>query len=201
MTSIQDRANFRVEVYSQRMLNCPGCGLTNRPYETDCALCELPLQDAAGAAAKRKEWDALPATIREEQEKAFDRMRSGTLEHREWLKNHRVAHAILGGLLVSFPMNGSVFFASLWSLPIDLAVGAAAGLLLNRLKGGSWHGIGIFVGAAVVSVILRAPFLNMTEYLKGYWFFTCFAVMMVSGGGYMMGMKLDYEHRDHSMTN
>jgi len=175
--------------------------MTNRPYETSCALCDYPLQDAAAATAKRKEWDALPATIREEQEKAFDRMRLGTTEHRNWLKSHRVVHAILGGLLLSLPMNFSVFFASLWSIPIDLAVGAAAGLLLNRQRGGSWQGLGVFVLAAVVSVILRAPFINMSEYLKGYWFFTCFAVMIVSAGGYMMGMKLDYEHRDHSMTS
>src|SRR5207253_203037 len=107
---------------------------------------------------------------------------------------------VLGALLVALPMNLSVFFASLWSLPIDAGLGAAAGLWLNGRRGGPWEGLGFFTAAAVLSVILRLPFINVAAYLSGFWFFTCFAVMAVSGGGYAMGMKLDYEHRDHFVT-
>jgi hypothetical protein len=182
------------------MLNCRRCGLTNRPYETACAHCRTPLQDRDAAEAKRREWGALPAKLREEQEQAFDRMRAGTESHLRWLQSHRLAHAILGALLVCFPMNLAAFFASAWSLPIDLAIGAAAAVSLNLLRGGSWHGLGLFTGAAILSVVLRLPFLNVAAYLDGYWFFTCFALLPVCVGGYLMGMKLDYEHRDHAVT-
>jgi hypothetical protein len=182
------------------MLNCPYCGLSNRPYESRCTLCRKPIQDAADADAKRREWDALPAGLREEQERAFDRMRAGTEGHRLWLKRHRITHSIIGAALVNILMNGSVFFASPWSIPIDLAIGAVAALQLNRMRGGSWAGAGLFVAAAVHSVILRVPFLNMEVYLQGYWFFTCFAVFLLAIAGYFMGMKLDGEHLDHSVT-
>jgi len=182
------------------MLNCGGCGLTNVPYETKCVSCSAPLQDAAAAGAKRREWDALPPKLREEQEQAFVRMRASVEEHWRWLRRYRLVHAICGAALVNMLMNGSVFFASPWSIPIDLALGAAAALALNRLRGGSWHGAGLFAGASIASVILRIPFLNMGAYLQGYWFFTCFAVFLVVIGGYFMGMKLDYDHRDHFVT-
>jgi hypothetical protein len=182
------------------MLNCPHCGLTNRPYDSDCTLCRKPIQDVDAADARRREWDALPAALREEQEKAFDRMRAGTEGHRLWLKRHRLTHSIIGAALVNMLMNGSVFFASPWSIPVDLAIGAAAAFQLNRMRGGSWAGAGLFVAAALLSVLLRAPFLNMELYLNGYWFFTCFAVFLLSIAGYFMGMKLDYEHLDHSVT-
>jgi hypothetical protein len=182
------------------MLNCQRCGLTNRPYDVACSHCRSPLQDRESAEAKRREWDALPGKLRQEQEQAFDRMRAGTEAHLRWLRSHRVAHAALGGLLVCVPMNLSVFFASYWSLPIDLLVGAAAAIALNRLGGGAWHGLGLFSGAAVLSVFLRLPLINVHAYLEGYWFFTCFAVLAVAGGGYAMGLKLDLEHHEHAVA-
>jgi len=182
------------------MLNCSSCGLTNPPYEASCVSCRTPLQDQAAADAKRREWDALSPKLRDEQEQAFVKMRESVEEHWRWLRRHRLTHAIIGAGIVNMLMNGAVFFASLWSIPIDLALGAAAALGLNRLRGGSWHGAGLFAGAAVLSVILRAPFLNMGEYLKGYWLITCFAATIVVLGGYLMGMKLDFDHRDHFVT-
>ncbi len=182
------------------MLNCARCGLTNRPYEVSCSHCRTPLQEKDAADAKRREWDALPAKLRDEQEQAFDRMRAGTEAHLRWLRSHRRSHAILGALLVCLPMNLAVFFASYWSLPIDLLLGAAAAFALNRLGGGPWHGFGLFIGAAVLSVLLRLPLINVEAYLRGFWFFTCFAVLAVTAGGYLMGMKLDAEHQDHAVA-
>ena len=182
------------------MLNCSGCGLTNVPYETACVSCRAPLQDADTAAAKRAEWDALSPRLREEQEQAFVKMRESIEEHWRWLRRYRLVHAVCGAALVNLLMNGSVFFASPWSIPIDLALGAAAALALNRLRGGAWHGAGLFAGAAVASVILRIPFLNTGVYLQGYWFATCFALFFVVIGGYVMGLKLDGDHRDHFVT-
>lgn len=182
------------------MLNCPSCGVTNRPYDVDCVLCERPIQEASAADAKRREWDALPPRIREEQELAFDRMREGVVRHLKWLRSHRAVHAVLGSALVCFLMNGAVFFALGWPIAIDLVVGAAAGLLLNHLKGGSWHGFGLFLAAAVLSVLLKLPFLNLENFLQGYWFYSCFSLFLVTGAGYLMGMKLDFDHTDHNVT-
>jgi hypothetical protein len=182
------------------MLNCPFCGLTNRPYESQCVACGKAIQDPAAAEAKRLEWDALPYKLRAEQEQAFDRMRAGTEGHHLWLKRYRVAHAVVGAVLVGLSMNASVFFVSPWSILIDLAIGAAAGLFLNRLRGGCWYGTGLFVGSAIVSVVLRAPFLNMEGYLQGGWLLTSFAVLFVAASGYIMGLTMDYTHRDHWVT-
>ena len=182
------------------MLNCGGCGLTNVPYETTCVSCRTPLQEQAAADAKRREWDALPPRIREEQEQAFVRMRESVEEHGRWLRRNRLSHAVIGAAIVNMLMNGSVLFASPWSIPIDLALGAGAALFLNRLRGGMWNGAGLFAGAAVVSVVLRAPFLDMGVYLTGFWLITCFAVLLVVIAGYLMGMKLEQVHHDHFVT-
>ena len=182
------------------MLNCSDCGLTNAPYESACVSCRKPLQDQTAADAKRREWDALPPGLREEQEQAFVRMRASVEEHWRWLRRYRLTHAIIGGVVVSLVMNGSTFFASPWSIAVDLAIGAAAGVFLNRLRGGAWIGLGLFIGGAVASVVLRLPFLNRDAYLQGSWFFTCFGVLAAAVSGYFMGMKLDYDHRDHFVT-
>lgn len=182
------------------MLNCPGCGVTNRPYDTDCILCKRPIQESAAAEAKRREWDALPPAIRAEQEKAFERMRESMVRHREWLKGHRVTHAVVGAVLVCLFMNGGFFFALAWPILIDLALGAAAGRLLNFLKGGSWSGFGVFAATGVVSLLFKLPFLNVENYLRGYWLYTCFALFVLAGAGYLMGLKLDFDHTDHSVT-
>ena len=183
-----------------RMLNCPRCGLTNRPYDASCSQCRTALQDPSAARAKRLEWDALPPRLREEQELAFDRMKAGTEEHLRWLQRNRLTHVVLGALLVCLPMNMAVFFAAPWSVPVDLAIGAVAALVLNRSRGGSWIGFALFVGAGILSMILRAPLINMEAYLQGYWFFTAFAMFAIAGCGYLMGMKLDAEHHDHAVA-
>lgn len=182
------------------MLNCPSCGVTNRPYETDCVLCERTLQESSVAEAKRREWDALPPALRAEQEKAFDRMREGVVAHLTWLRRHRAAHAVLGAVSICLIMNAGVFFALTWPILIDLLVGAAAGLTLNHLKGGTWYGFGVFLGAGVLSFLLKIPFLNLEGFMRGYWFYMCFSMMVVSGAGYLMGLKLDFDHTDHNVT-
>src|SRR6187549_3800933 len=101
------------------MLNCPRCGVTNLPYAIDCIVCNRTVQDKADAEAKRMEWDALSPALREEQEKAFDRMRESVLNHVRWLRKHRTTHALIGALVVCLLMNMAVFFALGWPLAID----------------------------------------------------------------------------------
>jgi hypothetical protein len=181
------------------MLNCGACGLTNRPYESACAHCARPLQDPEAAEAKRREWDALPLAIREDMERSFDRMSEGTLEYNKWLNKHRITHAVLGAALVNLTMNGSTFFAAPWTIPVDLALGAAAGLALNRWRGGAWEGAGIFFAAGAISFIVKVPVLGAGIWLGG-WFLVCFAIFFQVLMGYLMGLKMDFEHADRSVT-
>jgi hypothetical protein len=174
--------------------------MTNRPYDAVCALCGKTVQDQGAADAKRREWDALPPDLRAEQEKAFDRMREGVEAHLRWLRKHRVVHALIGAVALCLFMDGSVFFQLLWPIAIDLAVGAAAGLALNQLKGGTWRGVGVFVAAAVLTVILKIPFMNTGVFLEAIWLVSCFGVMFSAGTGYLMGMKLEFDHHDHIVT-
>jgi hypothetical protein len=181
------------------MLNCGACGLTNRPYDARCSHCEAPLQDQETAAAKAREWNALSPKLREEMERNFDRMRQGTVEYLEWLNRHRLIHAALGAMLVNVTMNGSTLFEAPWTIPADLALGAAAGLALNRWHGGVWHGSGVFFGAGVLSMLIKLPILGR-EAMIGAWFLTCFALFFLAVTGYLIGLKLDFEHADRAVT-
>jgi len=107
---------------------------------------------------------------------------------------------VIGAMILNIFMNGSIFFAAKMGIPIALGLGAAAALWLNRIRGGMWAGAGAFGAAGVLTVILWIPFLNMEVYLMGYWFYTCFGLFLVVIAGYIMGMKLEFEHHDHAVT-
>jgi len=181
------------------MLNCAACGLTNRPYDTDCSNCARPLQDRETADAKRRDWDALSPKLREEFERDFDRMRAGTLDHLAWLNKHRITHAVVGALLVNLTINISTLFAGHWTIPLDVALGAGAGLALNRWHGGAWHGAGLFFGAGVLSLLAKMPLLG-SGHMEFGWFLTCFALFFLAAVGYLLGVKMDFEHADRSVT-
>ena len=182
------------------MLNCPRCGVTNRPYDTDCVLCHRPVQDKAAAEARRREWDALPPELRAQQEQAFNRMREAVEAHLAWLRHHRKTHAVLGGSLFSFFFDFGFFFNRPWMLLPDLAVGAAAALVLNHLKGGSWQGAGVFMAAAIVALVLRLPVIDVESWLSGPWLMACFGFTVIVGVGYLMGTYLDFDHHDHNVV-
>jgi hypothetical protein len=181
------------------MLNCHRCGLTNKPYDAACVICGDPLQEQAAADAKRKEWDALGPKMRAEQEAVFDRMLGSRREHLEWLNNHRLVHAAAGALILNFVMLCGTLFQAPWCIFFDLALGAAAGLLLNRLRGGSWQGAGIFFVAGGLSILLKLPFIG-SELGGGYWLLAVFGLLFLLCIGYVMGLKLHSDHSDRSVT-
>lgn len=180
-------------------MNCRTCGLDNRPYEVACAHCAADLQDLDAAAAKLREWDLLSPVLRAEQEKHYASMRARFDDHQQWLRRNRVTHAILGALIVGVGMNAAIFFAVKWAIPIDLAIGAGAGLLLNRLGGGAYRGLALFSAAAALSVITLLPLIHTELFWKGIWLFSAIAVVFVGGAGYMLGLKLDLDHVEHQM--
>jgi hypothetical protein len=175
-------------------MNCRSCGLINRPFEEFCGHCRGELLDPESAVRKRREWDGLSPALRAEQEKHYAALRGRFDEHLRWLRGHRLAHAALGGILVCLGMNAAVFFVSFWPVPIDFALGAAAGALLNRAGGGAYRGLGFFVAAAALSIVLLMPFVNAEAFRGGAWLISSVAVMFVGGGGYYLGLKLDLDH-------
>ena len=180
-------------------MNCRLCGLENRPYEVACAHCHGELQDPRKATEKLAEWDRLSPALRAEQEKHYLGLRARFDDHQLWLRRHRRLHAVAGAFFVGFGMNAALLFQVLWTIPIDLAIGAAAGLWLNRLGGGSYRGLAIFGAAAACSVLAMIPFVHMAEFMKGIWLLSSFAVMFVAGAGYYLGLKLDIDHVEHQL--
>ncbi len=179
------------------MLNCGHCGLTNRPYAVACAHCLRPLQDEAAVEVKQREFDLLPPELREEQELHYDRLKEHHGEHRNWLQRNRIAQSICGALILDLTMNVSTYFAARWSVPIDLALGAAAALLLNRLRGGAYIGLGIFLAACVLSWIFRLMLMRANTEIPGL--LPAFGVTMAGGGGYFMGRMLEMTHVERSV--
>jgi hypothetical protein len=176
-------------------MNCPSCGLINLPYEVACAHCSTELQDPDVAHGKLREWNALSPELRREQDRYFIEMRARFDDHLQWLRRHRLVHAILGGVIVSFWMNAAIFFGLFWTFPIDFAIGAAAGHLLNRARGGAYRGLAIFTGAGTLAVVAIRPFTDMMSFLaSGMWLFSTIGILVVAASGYYLGLKLDVEH-------
>jgi hypothetical protein len=180
-------------------VNCPGCGLENRPYDASCAHCEQPLQEPDQAAAKRREWDLLTPALRNEQEEHFSKLRERFDEHRRWLKSHRTVHTILGAVVVAVGMNAALFFMALWTFPIDLVLGAGAGLLLNRLGGGAYRGLGLFSLAAVLSLLFVPLFVSGEVFWNGMWIVSAVAILFIAGAGYALGLQIDIDHVEHQV--
>jgi hypothetical protein len=175
-------------------MNCSSCGLENRPIEATCAHCGLEIQEADAARAKRREWEALPPQLREEQEKHFAALRERFDDHLRWLRRHRWLHAIVAGLVVSIFMNAAVLFEAPQTLPIDFALGAAAGFLLNRWRGGAYRGMWLFAGAGAVSVVALSPFINMKAFWEGWFLISALVLGFVAAAGYYLGLKMEIDH-------
>jgi hypothetical protein len=179
------------------MLNCRHCGLTNRPYAVACDHCLRPLQDEAAADVKEREFDALPPKLREEQELHYDRMAEHHGEHRTWLQRNRVAQGVCGALILNLSMNVTSFFVAPWCVPIDLALGAAAALLLNRLRGGAFIGLSLFFAACIVSWIFRWRLMPLHAELP--WILPVMGVTAAASCGYFMGRTLETTHVERSI--
>ena len=180
-------------------MNCQSCGLINRPFEEFCGHCRRELLDEAAAGAKRREWDALSPALRAEQEKHYADFRARFDEHQRWLRRHRLLHTIAGGMLVSLAMNAAAFFVTFWTIPIDFAIGGAAGFLLNRAGGGAYRGLALFLVGGTATVAALMPFINSEGFWKGAWLFSSFALMFVAGAGYILGLLLDVDHVEHQL--
>jgi hypothetical protein len=180
------------------MLNCRHCGLTNRPYAVACAHCLRPLQDEAKADVKQREFDALPPTLREEQELHYDRMAEHHGEHRNWLQRNRIVQAVSGALILDLSLNVTTFFIAPWCVPIDLALGAVAALLLHWFRGGGFIGLSLFFAACIVSWSFRLLLMPIHAEFAGI--LPVLGVMTAAGCGYFMGRVLESSHVERSVT-
>ena len=170
---------------------CTHCGLTNRPYYTECAICSNTLQDPNAASVHRREWEQLSPPLREEFEKDFERFRKTYDDQNEWLKRYRVLHGVTGAIVLTTCINigfqGNVFQGT----ALDLVVGAAAALYLNRLRGGSYLGMFLFFGASILAIVGRFPFISIDAFWGGWFLFSAIAITFVAAFGYTMGLQME----------
>jgi hypothetical protein len=183
-------------------MDCPHCGLGNRPYLQLCWNCNLEIQDALSAAAKKTEWDALPESVRAEYEKELTRIRRGAADHLTWARSHRKTTMAAGAFL--FMIGMQICSPSLLFWPIDLALGGAATWKLYHDRGGRYWGLLYFMIAFAIASILHggtvwalgggggfAAVGGVLSWITG--------TLIVETSGYYLGLKLDMEHTDHSM--
>jgi hypothetical protein len=183
-----------------RMNDCPKCGLTNRPTAERCARCERPLMGRETAVRRKEEWDKLPAPLQDEYAAQFDRYLSWHDEHRQWLRSHRILHAILGALVCG--VANTVATQSCVGTGVGAIVGAAAAVLLNRWKGGSFLGLATFLVAGFVGGAIAGVFAFIQDLEGGGGgaiIFFAGAICAQSGFGYLLGMKFDFQHFERSV--
>lgn len=179
-------------------MDCPKCGLTNRPYAEVCKHCAGPLQDAASAEAKKKEWEALPVGLRAEFENDFTKQRGLHVEHLRWLRRYRWVHAVIGGVCywMASLMPSLVCGAPDWLFWANFILGGAASFLLNVHHGGAWRGFGYFLAAYAVTMVIAmslGPAVEGPKLAKNFFFVGLFSPPVVAAG-YILGMKFDWEH-------
>ena len=173
---------------------CPHCGLTNRPYHTECEICSRTLQDQAAASEHRKEWEQLSPPLRKEYEKEFNKVRENHDLHIEWLKQHRILHGILGAVILTTCMNFGFLGKALEGTVLDLVVGGAAALYLNHIHGGSYQGLFLFIGASILAIVGRFPFIRISAFWEGWFLFSAIAVTFAAGFGYTIGLQMESDH-------
>jgi hypothetical protein len=182
------------------MLNCWHCGLTHRPMDRACADCGRDLQDAEAAERGRKEWDATPAKIREDWERQFQQGLESRRDYVTWLERHRFRHRLLGAVLTAGALLVALPMKSYWVVPLWLAIGAAAAHYLNVRRGGQFTGALLFAGAYVASLLLSLPFADLQILARGAWLVSAFAIAMVGGFGYLLGLRWEIASFDHYYT-
>ena len=183
-------------------MDCPSCGLGNRPYLQNCWNCSHEIQDALAAATKKAEWDALPESVRVEYEKELTRIRRGAADHLSWARAHLKWTMAMGAFLFTFGMQ--VCSPSLLWWPLDLALGAGATWKLCHDRGGRYWGLLYFMGACAIGAILHGGTVWALGGGGGFaavggvlsW---CAGILIIEITGYYLGLKLDWEHTDHSM--
>lgn len=169
-------------------MNCPDCGLENPPVRDACAFCETPIL----AGERREEWENLTPALREEFSKNFERALEARKAWREKLVRGRARHAAMGALL-NVVMTGLTHApagaAGALHLLMDLALGAAAGVLLNQLRGGAYLGMSLFGGAYFVSAALKLA-LGALRIDLLFCFFVFPGFLAALSLGYLFGTNL-----------
>jgi hypothetical protein len=134
-------------------MSCPGCGLRTLPFHETCEFCARILLEPERVGGRRAEWEALSEKLRGDFSADYERDLAARRAWRERLRRNRLRHGIAGAVLFAFlagALHAPVFEiegpAVALVLGIDLAVGAALGLRLNREGGGGYVGLALFGG-------------------------------------------------------
>lgn len=172
-------------------MNCPKCALDNPPYEANCANCGMPIQNVEEAAYRRKEWNNLSSKNREEMQERYTNARKRFDNYQAWRTKHKHLHTAVGGVSVLFFMAITLGQLHWWILTAGPLFGSAAGWYLNRIAGGQFRGLGLFLGAAVLTAL---PFIGAA------WIFGSMGFVACGGIGYYLGLRLDFSRVEHMFS-
>jgi hypothetical protein len=188
-------------------MNCARCGLTNPPYLEACDFCSRFLQTPEQSREKRIYWEGLPETARQEFDGKYRKDRERFERWKEKLHRDRFKHAAVAAAF--YTVSSQVFHwsiaaggcgAFLLALLGDLAGGAAAGHLVNRLRGGEYRGTAAFGALYVVATSAKMATGAITSIFGGLGLAGAGVGLFVIAGllaslvmGYLFGMHLTLE--------
>jgi hypothetical protein len=143
-------------------MDCRSCGLSNPPYASDCDYCSQTIQPEIQAEQRRREWETLGESAKQEFREIYRRDRERYEAWVEKLRRDRKKHALIGAvayglgtnllLLLAYDVDGLGLALLLLA---DAGVGGAAGSWINRGGGGEYRGLGLFGGAYLASIPLK----------------------------------------------
>ena len=186
---------------------CPGCGLSNLPHHDVCEFCARELLVPSAVEGKRSEWERLTEKLRTEFTAAYEKGLAQRREWRERLRRNRIKHAVGGALtflfmagLLHYPVLDVEGAGFLLVVLVELAVGAAAGLWLNRGGGGGYRGLAAYGGGYLAWTVLSLLFgIIVGPFERGVgggfiWGLFVLPGILVSGSfGYLFGLSLSLQ--------
>ena len=190
-------------------MNCASCSLSNLNYLENCDFCGEMLQTTAEAEVRKREWDALPETAKEEFAAETKKARQRMDDWLEWLRRSTRKHSIIGAIFFGIPttvcmswLTGGGFILFIL-LVVDLATGAALGYLLNKWRGGEYRGMWMFGITFVVSSFFKAGAGAVFISFESGWssfgpvVMTTMGLLCTFTAGYAFGLNLTLERSDH----
>ena len=130
---------------------CESCGFPVRPHDRNCDKCHGRVQADEEATAAQARWQALPDSTRKEMEAEHQKRWKEWADRIDLFERKTVwKHSIAGA--VAFGVAG--FPGGITALAYAL-LGALAGRILNRRKGGIFLGTVVGAGVFVAVLIVR----------------------------------------------
>ncbi len=169
------------------------CGTRNPPWAETCAKCGRALQSAGDAAARKREWDALPAATRASMEADFAKSAVRAAEVRSIRRRRLIVLAVCSA--IAFPILIEVVPPKLPGLGAVFAApfGLAAAFAYHRLGPGATRGALIYTAAYLAATFAKLPFCETSPmFWSGQWLYAAIMATVVC----MLGWGVGFNDRD-----